>query len=287
MTAEEQQRAEVHEQNTGTGIALAEGTNVWPLVIRAVVPGSPAQKAGLRPGDAITHIDGKEAKGLSNVQALRQINGGGDLETTFPIGGRLPVQDEGITASVKLTVRPRDSDKTHIVTVARESFTPETVLGVMRNLDNSWDYWIDRKRRIAQVRISTFATGTDEELREVIERLDAGKDLGGLILDLRWTPGGYLNSALGCAGVFLKDSEVARAKSRSQDEQVYNAVSHGTAFTRKLPIVVLVNGGTISRAEMIAATLRDHKRAVVVGEAHPWEGQHSGTMKGSIVRERR
>jgi carboxyl-terminal processing protease len=266
MTAEEQQRAEVHEQNTGTGLALAEGADVWPLVIRAVVPGSPAQKAGLRPGDAITHIDDREAKGLTSDQAVQRINGGSEgrdmILTAKPVA---PSVRDTEAASVKLTVRPRDGGEPRTITVARESFSAETVLGVTRNPDNSWDYWIDRKNRIAHVRISTFASGTDEELRAVVERLDEGKGLGGLILDLRWTPGGYLNSALGCAGVFLKNSEVARAKSRSEEDRVYNSVTRVEAFTR-FPIVVLVNSDTVGGAEMIAAALQDHKRAVVVGE---------------------
>jgi carboxyl-terminal processing protease len=264
MTAEEQQRADVHEQNTGTGLALADGDNVWPLVIKAVVPGSPAQKMGLRPGDAITHIDGNEAKGLAHVKALRQINGG-DEGRDMMLPAVSPPGQGSESASVKLSIRPSDGGDARTVTVARESFAAETVLGVTRNPDNSWDYWLDRKKRIAHVRISTFASGTDEELREVIERLDAGKGLGGLILDLRWTPGGYLNSALGCAGVFLKNSEVARAKSRFEEDHVYNAVTRVEAFTR-FPMVVLVNGETVGGAEMIAASLQDHKRAVVVGD---------------------
>src|SRR6202030_859715 len=89
------------------------------------------------------------------------------------------------------------------ITMLRDGFEAETVQGVTREPDNSWDYWVDRKKRIAHVRIVALAQHTPAELERVLTRLDGGEGLRGLILDLRWCPGGYLTAATGSAELFL------------------------------------------------------------------------------------
>src|SRR5258708_11562198 len=90
-------------------------------------------------------------------------------------------------------------------------FKTETVFGVQRRDDNSWDYWIDREKKIAQVRIGPIRDGTDDELREVLDRLQKS-EMRGLLLDLRGCPGGLLTPANNVAGLFLAKGIVAYMK---------------------------------------------------------------------------
>jgi carboxyl-terminal processing protease len=165
---------------------------------------------------------------------------------------------------VRLTVRSAGGKAERKLTLTRGSFEPETVQGVRRNDDNSWDYWADRERGIAQVRVVALAKHTAGELERALGRLEDGS-LRGLILDLRWCPGGYLTPSVEAAGLFLENGVVARIKSRSEPEAVQEARGGGRKFLR-FPIVVLVNGETTGGGELIAAALQDHKRAVVVGQ---------------------
>jgi carboxyl-terminal processing protease len=266
VTEEEAMRALFHEENTNFGLAL-DKTKTRPLVIGAVAPGGPAQKAGLRPGDVITHIDDEELGESTSGPALKLL--AGQQLPTPRFSTIVPVilgPD-----SVKLTIRPREGGRSRTLSLKRETFELETILGVARNRDNSWNYWIDRNKRIAHVRISTFRAETGKELRTVLERLDGDGGIGGIILDFRWTLGGSWDSVMSCAGVFLNDRDLMRVKYRDMEERTCKASSDGVSFPR-IPLVVLVNGDTAGGAEVIAAALQDHKLAVIVGERTHGQG---------------
>jgi carboxyl-terminal processing protease len=143
-----------------------------------------------------------------------------------------------------------------------ERFRPETVLGVARRDDNTWNYLADTKLRIAHLRIAALGRGSAGELRGVLGELDK---LGGLLLDLRWCPGGYLNEAVETAEMFLGKGVIATVRSRGHEEQVFRSLDGGHKL-RSFPMVVLVNGDTSGGAELIAAALQDHKRAAVAGQ---------------------
>jgi len=133
---------------------------------------------------------------------------------------------------------------------------------VQRHVDNSWEFLIDRQQRIAHVRIETLNKGTATELADVLERLQANQ-LKGLILDLRWSPGGLFDEARDIAGLFLGDQLIASKRVRDRVEKFHNTQS--TRFV-KLPLVVLINGQTSGGSELIAAALQDHKRAAIAGQ---------------------
>jgi carboxyl-terminal processing protease len=145
----------------------------------------------------------------------------------------------------------------------RDRFRPETVLGVVRNDGNGWAYLLNEKTRLAHVRLTSLSRGTADELRAVLELLVQQKARG-LILDLRWCPGGYLNEAVDVAGLFLGDAVIATVKMRGREDTVHRG--GGKAMCPDLPMVVLVNGDTSGGAELIAAALQDHGRAEVVGQ---------------------
>ncbi|HKI36027.1 MAG TPA: S41 family peptidase [Gemmataceae bacterium] len=296
VTGEEAATATGFDQNFGLGIDLVDKSGTGPVVIKAVVPGGPAQRAGLQAGDHITRVDDKETGGLSTEQALRLLNGGStevasNMPPPPPGVGRVVIGDPEslVPTPVRLTVRSAGAKEARKVTVLRDRFEPETVQGVTRAEDNSWDYWVDRKKGIAQVRIVALARHTDGELERVLSRLD-GVGLRGLILDLRWCPGGYLSAATGAAELFLEDGVIAKTVVRNQGpradaEQVFQAGAGEREKFLRFPIVVLVNADTSGGGELIAAALQDHQRGVVVGQRTRGKGSIQTPTLVPLVNE--
>lgn len=233
----------------GIGLEVIDNLGVGPLVVKTVSPGGPAQKAGVRPGDRITHINGGVVDG--SPTATQQLRGG------TPIA-----QASAQTFRVLLTIQ-RAAQATPInVSIEAESFRGETVLGVMRQENNQWDYLLDRKNRIAHVRIAQLARGTGDELAQALSILHA-QGTRGLILDLRWCPGGFLNEAVIIAQLFVGSARVATVKSRDGRTNEYNSTRERRF---DMPLLVLVNGETSGGAELIAAALQDNQRGMIAGQ---------------------
>jgi carboxyl-terminal processing protease len=147
--------------------------------------------------------------------------------------------------------------------VEHQSFWPETVLGVARQSDNSWDFLADRQQRIAHVRIAALSEGTSEELQRIVASLQQG-GIRGLLLDLRWCPGGLLSESINVADLFLGDCTVATTLSRDGARKEYRSKLEHSFLG--FPLLVLVNGETSGGAELIAAALQDNRRARVAGQ---------------------
>jgi carboxyl-terminal processing protease len=253
----------LNSEYIGVGVEVEEGIAGDALPIRAVQPGSPAQKAGLRPGDEIIRLDGKPVSALP-ADTLRVL-----LRMVPPdANDGVPVPEE----PVKLTLRRRRVAGERTAVLTPVLFRPETVLGVVRQEENSWDYWLDRRRGIAQVRIGPLTAGTAVELRDVLVHLREG-GLRGLILDLRWCPGGLISEATKSAELFLGQVEIARTKERGQ-ERVFR--STGEPKFQDLPILVLINEATSGGGELIAAALQDHAGGRI------WVAGQRSLGKGSI-----
>ncbi|MBI1914571.1 MAG: PDZ domain-containing protein [Planctomycetes bacterium] len=252
------------DQPVGIGLELEDNAGVGPLRIRKVHPGGPAQKAGLLPGDVLTHIDTRPIKrGTTSAQAAGLLHRGGLVASV----GLAPAPDPSDALDgrplrpVRLTVS-RPGRKPWNVALEFQTGRPESVLGVVRSDNNSWDFFLDRTNKIAHVRIAGLNRGVADDLREVLERHEEA--LRGLILDLRWCPGGFLDEALGIAGLFLGDVVLATVTSRNEKPHEYHNLQPKRFLD--LPVVVLVNGQTSGGAELIAAALQDHKRAAVAGQ---------------------
>ena len=254
VTAEEQRRAiGLDQESIGLGLELREA------VVEAVLPGSPAQRAGLRPGDVILGVNGNAMAELPPELAIA-------LKTErVP---HLPTALEPVAAAkeigpLRLRFRRPGEDRPRRATLARMRFRPEAVQGVRRRDSNEWDFFVDGSSRMAFVRLGSLSRGSGNELRAVAEAL-AYREARGLVLDLRWCPGGYLNEAVDVADLFLGGAVLATVKARNREDMVYRG--HGTADAASLPLVVLVNAETSGGAELVAAALQDHKRALVVGQ---------------------
>jgi carboxyl-terminal processing protease len=234
------------------------------VVVRAVPPGGPAQRAGMRPGDRITHVDGQAVADLGGQRVLELLMLGfavpsrpfeavaGECPASGPPPASLTltVERPGVAAPLTFELRPC-------------RYKVEAVLGVSRGDDHSWEYFADRRGRLAHVRVAAFSQGCAEELRVVVRRL-IEEGARGLVLDLRWCPGGYLDEAVETARLFLPEGVVATVKNRRGDPQVFRATGEDAVLD--LPLVVLVNGETMGGPELVTAALQDARRAVVVGQ---------------------
>ncbi len=203
------------------------------IVIVAPIDGSPAQKAKLKPGDIIQKVDGKEVSGLPLDQAVDLILG--------PAGSR-----------VMLTVLDPRTKQIREVTIIRARVTIHNV--TWARLPGT---------TVAHLRLATFSKGVTQELRASLSDIQKEK-LTGLILDLRNNPGGLYDEAVATASQFLRGGNVLLEKNALEKIRPVPVQPGGVATD--IPMVVLINGGTSSGAEIVAGALQDGHRAKLVGE---------------------
>jgi carboxyl-terminal processing protease len=240
-------------QRDGFGLEVPDSED-RRVIVRDVYPGSPAQQAGLLPGDEIVRLRDSDGRPHKLQESLDLLNGRTSLQK--PELGALAKPEP-----IRVTYRRRGKEQT--VTIPWRHFRIESVFGVARRPDNSWNYWLDAERKIAHVRLGNLSDGTPDELADILTQLRQD-GLRGLILDVRWCPGGALLGSARTAELFLGEGTIATVRSRNQPENVFRSTREGKH--NDYPLVVLANGDSIGGAEMIAAALQDHQRAVVVGQ---------------------
>ncbi len=198
------------------------------------VPGSPAFRAGLRPGDIVAKVNGKPTEGLSTSQVAAMLKG--------PKG-----------TSVHITAVREGYDQALEFNIIRDEISQKSVDDVFQVAPG-----------IAYIHIAKFTENTNDELSDALKQLNE-KTLQGLILDLRGNPGGLLNEAVAVSDHFLEKGQliVYHYGRHSQEKRYYtNKGDNGNEY----PMVVLVNGMTASAAEIVTGALQDHDRALVMGE---------------------
>lgn len=231
-----------------------------PWRVSRVVPESPAARAGVRPGDTITHIFGTEIT-PKNANALFSA-------FAFPHVTFDPQTGQVRPAERAFTFR-RGPAKTFETKIAATPFAPMSAFGVMRTPEDKWDCLLDREHKIGYVRIGAVEQGLDVRVGELVADLER-RGCRGLILDLRWCPGGYLDPAEQIAGLFLPNGAVIYS-SRSRpsvapERPVEKRNPAGRGRHTKLPLAVLVGQQTTGGGELIAAALRDNDRCVLIGQ---------------------
>ncbi len=194
---------------------------------------TPAFRAGIKPSDLITHLDGEQIQGLTLNQAVDKMRG-------------------KVGSDIKLTIL-REGKKPFDVTITRAVIKIASVRSKAEG-------------KVGYVRITQFNEQTNKGLKEAMAKLkkEIGSGIQGYVLDLRNNPGGLLDQAVAVSDAFLNKGEIVSTRSRRpEDTQRFNAKAGDLADG--LPIVVLVNGGSASASEIVAGALQDHRRAVILG----------------------
>lgn len=226
-------QVEVQGQFGGLGLEVTMENGVVKVV--SPVDGTPAAKAGLKPNDLIIAIDGQPVQGLTLAKAVEKMRG--------PVG-----------SEIKLTIKRGDRPPFD-VTMKRAIVKIQSVK------------WQAEGNDVGYIRISSFNEQTDSGVKSAIKAIETrdGPKLDGIVLDLRNNPGGLLDQAVAVANDFLNKGEIVSTRGRHpEDAQRFDAKPPGD-LTHGLPIVVLINGGTASAAEIVAGALQDHHRAILLG----------------------
>ncbi len=226
------------------GIGIQINIEDGQLTIMSPLVGTPAYRAGLAAGDRITKVDGKSTERITIDEAVRRLKGKAGTKVT-------------------LTVLHLGETEEKEITITRELIRIETVLGDRREKDDTWDFMLDHEKGIGYVRITAFSRDTARELRVALERLKKEK-LRGLILDLRFNPGGLLSSAIEVSDLFVPKGRIVSTSGRNSPERTWDA--HKKDTFEGFAMVVLVNRYSASASEIVSACLQDNKRAVIMGE---------------------
>lgn len=234
--------ARIEGEYTGIGVEIGM-RNGRPMIITPL-DGSPAAQAGVRAGDLIVSIDGRKAGGLSIPEIDNALRG-------------------KVGSTVRLTLRHPDAQVETDVVVVRDHILIETVRGFARRPDGTWDFMIEPGDGIAYVRVSNFHKTTTRDFdRALVEMMDQGA--AAIILDLRFNPGGILSEAVHMVDRFVSEGMIISTITRRSVEHEFTASASHTITDWNL--IVLINGGSASAAEVMAGSLQDHGRAIVVGE---------------------
>lgn len=240
-------QAEIRQQFGGIGVRIRTlGDPPQLLVIGAPEPGTPAARADIRANDRVLEINGEPTAGLDINEVLRLMRG-----------------QPGET--LRLLVRHADAEHPEVKELVREVITVDSILGDRRSDDGGWEYRLAADPRIAQVRVTTFGNMTADELNQVLTRLVA-QGVEGVVLDLRDDAGGSLDAAVAICDMFLPaDKKIVEIRGRD-DVLEDRYLSSGRGKFQDLPLVVLVNSGSASASEIVAACLQDNGRAPIFGE---------------------
>lgn len=234
---DEQSFKYMNEQTKGKFGGLGIEVTMENGVVKVVSPidDTPASKAGLRPNDYITHIDGEQVVGMSLNDAVDKMRG-------------------KVGTKVKLTIR-RVNAKPFDVTLKREEIKIQSVKSEIKADD------------VAYIRITSFSEDTDKMVEKDYNKIkkQLKGEPAGIVLDVRNNPGGLLDQAVNVSDLFLNQGEIVSTRSKNPEDTVKYTATEGD-IAKDLPIVVLVNDGSASASEIVAGALQDHKRAIILGE---------------------
>jgi len=212
------------------GLGIVVGMRKGVLTIISPIDDTPAYKAGVKANDIILKIDGKATIDMTLDEAVNLMRG---------------------KPGTKITLTLVRDGKPVVVHITRAMIKVKSV--------KAYDF--KDYPNIKYIRISSFDKNVVTSLKKVISTMRGKK---GIIIDLRNNPGGLLNQALGVLDMFIRDGKLLSEKGRGKEMKVWYAHSAGTYS--KIPIVILVNGGSASASEIVSGAMQDHKRAVIVGE---------------------
>jgi carboxyl-terminal processing protease len=235
-------RTTMESEFGGIGIQISIQADVLTIVSPLV--GTPAYRAGLMAGDRVVEINGESTEGLKLDEAVRRLKGEAGTKVTLTV------------------VHPGETEPEK-VEITRENIHIDTVLGDHRKKDDAWEFMLRPDQGIGYVRLTAFSRDTARELRKTLEQLQS-EGLRGLVLDLRFNPGGLLRSAVEISDMFVSEGRIVSTEGRNTPVQIWEAQKSGTF--EGFPMVVLINRYSASASEIVSACLQDQDRAVIIGE---------------------
>ena len=234
MTPESFESMQTETSGEFGGLGIEVGMEAGVVKVISPIDNTPASKAGLKAGDYIVKINDTQVQGKSLTEAVELMRG--------PVG-----------SNIEITVRRRGEKKALIFNITREIIEVQSVKFEL--LENNIGY----------IRLTSFNENSSSQVKEKIEKLNNNKKLKGYILDLRNNPGGLLSQAIKISDFFLDNGEIVSTKSRQPSENRKWFAKKGD-LTNGKTVLVLINYGSASAAEIVAGALKDHKRAIIVGE---------------------
>jgi len=228
---------ESQEETSGEFGGLGIEVTMEAGVVKVISPidDTPAAKAGVKAGDYIVKINGKQVQGKTLMEAVNLMRG--------PVG-----------TSIEITIRRKSLKKAKVIKIIREIIEVRSV--VSKKIKN----------RIGYLRLRAFNENSGTQLKNEISKIEKNQKTVGYILDLRNNPGGLLSQAVKISDFFLDDGEIVSTNGRKRNENRKFFAQKGDKINGK-PLVVLINNGSASAAEIVAGALQDQKRAILLGEA--------------------
>tara|TARA_B100002019_G_C21246587_1_gene588655 strand:+ start:508 stop:1644 length:1137 start_codon:yes stop_codon:yes gene_type:complete len=218
------------------GLGIEIGMEAGVVKVISPIDGTPAADAGIKAGDYIVKIGKEQVQGKSLLEAVKLMRG--------PIG-----------TSIKLTVRRKNVKKSLEFNIVRKIIEVQSVSSKIIGDENNLGY----------IRLKSFNENSDKQFLKSVKELEKKSKIKGYVLDLRNNPGGLLNQAINITDFFLEDGEIVSTKGRKISETRKFFARRGDEIKGK-PIVVLINNGSASASEIFAGALKDHKRAIILGE---------------------
>jgi carboxyl-terminal processing protease len=239
-----EQVPQFEKQLRGTYVGIGAEIDIVDDYLTIVTPmdDSPSLRAGVMAGDTVLDIEGESTYQMGAERAMELLTG-----------------QPGTQVTIRLRHKNGEEEQ---ITIMRDHIVTRTIKGTHR-VGEEWDYQLDPELGLGYIRIAQFNRNTAPDLRAAIEELMAA-GLNGLVLDVRFNPGGELETAVEIADLFLAEGDVASVVTRDGVEETYSAVEAGTL--PHFPLVVLINETSASASEILAGSLQDNGRAKVLGE---------------------
>ncbi|MFL2877908.1 MAG: S41 family peptidase [Candidatus Pelagibacter sp.] len=218
----------------GLGIEISMEAGVVKVI--SPIDDTPAAKAGIKPGDYIVKIENEQVQGKSLMEAVKIMRG--------PVG-----------STINLTIRRKNVKKPLEFTITRRIIEVQSVSSEI----------ISKDKNIGYIRLKSFNENSDKQFLKSLKKFEQNPKVSGYVLDLRNNPGGLLTKAINITDFFLDDGEIVSTKGRNVSETRKFFARKGDEIKGK-PIIVLINNGSASASEIFAGALKDHKRAIILGE---------------------
>ena len=218
----------------GLGIEIGMESGVVKVI--SPIDDTPAAKAGIKAGDYIVKIGDEQVQGKSLMEAVKLMRG--------PVG-----------TSIKLTVRRKNVKKPLEFKINRKIIEIKSVNSEI----------LGKNKNLGYIRLKSFNENSDKQFLSIVKEFEKNSKVKGYVLDLRNNPGGLLTQAINITDFFLDDGEIVSTKGRKASETRKFFAKKGDQIKGK-PIIVLINSGSASASEIFAGALKDHKRAIILGE---------------------